>query len=141
MRTLLACLVVPLVAVMGLIGFDMLGLNHVGTGPSVAFSLVIYVFAFAITVVVALPIRHAARRWHFSTLPVTTILGFITGVVVARITALVVISHLTKLPIESFPASTDIKSGMLGAFCAFVFWLIARPELRPNMSPQRPRAR
>jgi hypothetical protein len=141
MRTVIACLVVPLVVVIGLIPLDMLGLSHVGTGPSVAFSLVVYAIAFAITGLVGLPIRHASRRWHFSTLPVTAIVGLLTGVVCVRVAAQVVSGHIFSAPVGSIPGVTYLKFGMLGAVCGLVFWLIARPELRPNNSFERTRER
>jgi len=141
MRTLIACLVTPLVVVMGLIPLDMLGLKHVGTGPSVAFSLVIYAIAFAVTSLVALPLRHASQRWHLSTLWVSAIVGFLVGMICMRVAAQVTISSFTSAPVESFPTADDFRFGMLGAVCGLVFWLIARPELRPNTSLERTRDR
>jgi hypothetical protein len=141
MRTLIACLIAPLVVVMGLIPLNMAGLSHVGTGQSVTFSIVTYAIAFAITVLVALPIRHASRRWHFSTFLVTAISGFLTGVVCLRVAARVIAGEISSEPIGSIPGITYLRFGMLGAVCGLVFWLIAWPELRPNTSLERTRER
>jgi hypothetical protein len=141
MRTLIACLVAPLVVVIGLIPLDMLGLSHVGTGPSVTFSLAIYAIAFTITILVALPIRHASRRWYFSTLSVTAIAGFLTGVACLQVAAQVTSSHMFSAPVGSIPWAAYLKFGMLGAACGLVFWSIARQEMRPNKSLERTRDR
>jgi hypothetical protein len=141
MRTLIACFIAPLVVIVGLIPLDMLGLSHVGTGPSVSFSLVIYAIAVVITILVALPIRHASRRWHFSTSLVTAIAGFLAGVICFRIAAQVTVGEITSEPMGSIPGVTYLKFGILGAVSGLVFWAIAKPELRPNTSRERTRER
>ena len=141
MRTLIACLVAPLVVVLGVGPLDMLGLSHAGTGPGATLLLVIYAIAFAVTILVGLPIQHASRRWHFSTLSVTVIVGFLAGVVCLQIAAHVTSSHIFSAPVGRIPGTAYFQFGMLGAVCGLVFWLIARQEMRPNTLLKRTRER
>lgn len=141
MRTLIASLVAPLVVVLGVGPLDMLGLSHVGTGPGACFLIVIYAIAFAVTVLVGLPIQHASRRWHFSTLAATTIAGSIAGVSCLRVTAQAVGSYAFSSHVGPIPTDTYLKFGLLGAVCGLVFWLIARQTMRPDTSLRRARGR
>jgi hypothetical protein len=86
-------------------------------------------------------IRYVSRRWRFSALLVSTVAGFTCDVACLHVVAQVIVREITSEPVGSIPGVIYFRFGILGAVCGLVFWLIARPELRPDASLERTRDR
>jgi|SRR5215510_4129279 len=101
---------------------------------------VAYWFAAALAFSVGLLFRHLAERQDLG----RAWTALMTGAAVGEVSVLALDFTMRRIPALSsihVPPIAHIQFGVVGAVAGFVFWLIAKRQLRPDTSLERARVR
>jgi len=89
------------------------------------------VMALILLTIVALPYRFLARRWNIARGWLSAVIGLVVGSLCVYAMDYT-IAHTPAFAPTPLPISVYLEFAVVGAATGFVFWLLAKEDLRPR---------